>query len=687
MRARRWLDRRRAASLVLLSFAWAVPAGAQGLHGYIASGTHWPPEQFTAGISFHAAVWSLIDTPLQGFQVGLPSTWISPDNNDNTTEPQCPVGTTARDNWEAERGPTFRDVFQTIEGGLGYWAGNRFHYGPPKFSMNSTPDCYTHQIASPGWPFFQQSAPIPDDFLGIAQLSNRILIPPDGLTFAGTPHGEFLGFAYMALPLTDARPDPQPTGDQNWTLFLHAANFRGPVAYFLPETWSRMASDYDFPFVIGRGLDARRAARGGGGTMEISSVPILSLEVDGTLYSKIPRLQFPVNELSRTILSRDVTFYSKAALFDDVAGWRAGGPMPTGQFDHTGSSKPGVFTNPVNYSQEGKPVSGINELATPRVFSDDAFGLLWSTLAVDGFGYFPQYFVDTGSSRVPVAEHEVPAALANATFTPASTGPAYSAPLTGAWATPGPTRGPYRALLRDGSVVTYHWYRFIDQPVFQQYAWTAQQKDALQALVEAIHANWTPQKTYMLGPAEGAEVALDAALLVTPPPGLETGYVPIVVRQEAFAPDPGRPYAIEVKASGRRWCVDDGVGGNGLVATCTKADEFVFDTPEQDGHVRITSVRSGRHLHLDGSADKLLSTRYQPDDAFTRFRLEIRDDGHHRLTVKATGAHLHADESSDRLLSTRYQPDDDYTRFKLIPLGIAFADGFEARSDGGGIAF
>ena len=42
--------------------------------------------------------------------------------------------------------------------------------------------------------------------MGIAQLSNRLLIPPDALPFAGNPNGEFLGYAWMALPFTDPVP-------------------------------------------------------------------------------------------------------------------------------------------------------------------------------------------------------------------------------------------------------------------------------------------------------------------------------------------------------------------------------------------------------------------------------------------------------------------------------------------------
>jgi hypothetical protein len=32
------------------------------------------------------------------------------------------------------------------------------------------------------------------------------------------------------------------------------------------------------------------------------------------------------------------------------------------------------------------------------------------------------------------------------------------------WKKPGPAAGPFEAKLGDGSVVTYYWYRFADQP-------------------------------------------------------------------------------------------------------------------------------------------------------------------------------------------------------------------------------
>jgi hypothetical protein len=50
---------------------------------------------------------------------------------------------------------------------------------------------------------------------------------------------------------------------------------------------------------------------------------------------------------------------------------------------------------------------------------------------------------------------------------------------------------------------------------------------------EKLHANWPIDRDYMAPPTRGKLVALDPALLVTPPEGLEVGYVPIVTRQTA----------------------------------------------------------------------------------------------------------------------------------------------------------
>ena len=534
-----------AASLASPS-ASAQPRGdaelaSRGLHGYIASHAESVPPEFHYGAGFYATVWPLIARPIAGFQIGLPSTWILPDNSDNKTEPLCPPGTLPRDSWP-ERGPTFDSVFQTLEGGLGYWAGNRFHYGPPKFSMNGTTDCYTNEVASPGWSFFYSSRPLADDRLGIAQISNRLLIPPDGLPFSGTPNGELLGYAYMALPLTDARNAPQPTGEFSWTLFLNAANFKGPLAYYIPECWSRISRDY--PTDIGRGLDARAASGRVDGSMEINTVPeFIAKDEQGVAWTKIPELRFPVDATGRTTLVRDVALYSKSALYDAVLAWRRGGEAPRGAFAAAGTVRPKVATGRVGYKQDDKEIDGIHELATPTIFEDGAFGLQWKKASADGFARFPQYFRDGGEKnekRVAIDVSEVPTALRlrDSEFPAPNAKPApYSAePLSGAWITPGPSAGPFTAKLVDGSTVTYHWYRFIDQPVFAQCKFSDAERAALQSLIERMHRAWPIDGVYLAPPRAGTLAAFDSNLFVTPPKGMEIGFVPIVVRQEITAP-------------------------------------------------------------------------------------------------------------------------------------------------------
>lgn len=534
-----------ALSAVLCCFAGTVvaPTAAQdiasprlegrGLHGYIASRADRTPTQFHYGAGFYAPVWPLIERPIRNFQIGLPSTWILPDNSDNRTEPLCPPGTIARDNWP-ERGPTYDTVFQTLEGGLGYWAGNRFQNGSPKFSMNATADCYSNEIATPGWPFFRSSRPLPDDRLGIAQISNRILVPPDGMTFAGRPSGELLGYAWMALPLIDPRDVPQPTGGLTWTLFLNASNFKGPLACYIPACWSRVSRDY--PTARGRGLDSRIASGRVDGSMEINTVPkFIAVDEDGVAWTKIPRLQFPIDAKGRTLLVRDVALYSREALFDAVQAWRAGGPAPDGRFPAAATIRPKVSTGPVSYRQDGVPLAGVNELATPTIFEDGAFGLAWSASPRGGFGSLPQYYRDDGNRRTAVAASEVPTGLGllDAKFEPPRRDPdPYSAlPLEGAWAEPGPASPAFTARLADGSLVTYRWWRFVDQPVFAQCLFSQQERDELQALVEKIHRSWSTEKTYLAPPGAGELVGFDSGLFVLPPTKLEFGYVPIVVEQ------------------------------------------------------------------------------------------------------------------------------------------------------------
>lgn len=108
------------------------------------------------------------------------------------------------------------------------------------------------------------------------------------------------------------------------------------------------------------------------------------------------------------------------------------------------------------------------------------------------------------------------------------------------------------ARLADGSEVTYFWYRFVDQPALQRLNLSEEEKASLQAKVEAIHAGWPIDGKYMADPSPGSpELALlDENALVTPPAGLENGYVPIVTAQRRIVEGEIRERAPRVAAAG-----------------------------------------------------------------------------------------------------------------------------------------
>ncbi len=62
---------------------------------------------------------------------------------------------------------------------------------------------------------------------------------------------------------------------------------------------------------------------------------------------------------------------------------------------------------------------------------------------------------------------------------------------------------------------------------------SAAEREAMQKRVEKLHRTWRRDREYLSPPTAGKLADLDPAVLVTPPKGLEVGYVPIVTRQEA----------------------------------------------------------------------------------------------------------------------------------------------------------
>ncbi|HWD41307.1 MAG TPA: hypothetical protein VG944_20855 [Fimbriimonas sp.] len=522
--------------LALLCLQQKPKLDHEGLWGYINMSVSKPPPEFGYGVSLYSAAWPLLERPVAGFQIGLGSTWIMPDNR-SVTYPLVPHGTVARDTMP-ERGPSFSTVFQTIEGGLGFWASNRYLAPTAKFRMNGSVDGYNHEVSTPGWQFGGE--PLPGDQMGIAQLSNHVLVPPDGVTLAKNTLGQLLGYAWMALPLIPPSKTPVATGDQSWTLFFNAKNFRGPVAFYLPVAWSRMSRTY--APAVGRGLDTLPGVADSG-AIEVNTVPeFVSDPSAGATYARIPKLQFPADRQGRTLLMHKMTTYSKAALWNQVAAWATGGRPASGAFDPKGAFVPSIKANPLEFTQggKGKTLSGIDRWVSTTAVDDHTFGLQWTQAALSPWkadwlkGSFPDYFKHEGSRVDAVARDSAPASLQSAQFPAPKQTESYlpSESGQGVWTQPGPAAGPFKAKLADGSVVTYFWYRFIDQPSLQNAGLSSAEKTRLQSLVEKIQRHWTPDKQYMAPPDRSELAALDSALIVKPPKGLEIGYVPVAVRQD-----------------------------------------------------------------------------------------------------------------------------------------------------------
>jgi hypothetical protein len=77
------------------------------------------------------------------------------------------------------------------------------------------------------------------------------------------------------------------------------------------------------------------------------------------------------------------------------------------------------------------------------------------------------------------------------------------------------------------------------------------------------------------------------------------------------------------------------------------------------GTYLIRSKADNAMLHLNGLGDRLVSTRWQPNDDYVRFILELQQDGSVRIKSKATGQYLYEEVGGDRLVSTRQVVNND----------------------------
>ncbi len=525
------------------------PLGAQVIEAQ-RSGFTWIPTEnvsdksFGAGYSFYSAAWPIFRKypGPQKLQMGLGSCWL----------------TTQRTGKEPDQ------FYTTIEGGLGWWGDTRFGTKIPKFIMGGVSYNFHSWANGPGagksgtLPNGQRDWSSPGGKYGVAQLSNRLLWAPDGLNLAQSVNGELLGYGYTPLPLTEPMQQTNgqniETGNQCWTLFLNATNFKGPATFFLPTFWTEPVRDD--PTLSGLFLDTRPSEPNIGFGIEHAYSPaLISADDNGNWYAKIERLQFPVTEENNSIVLNQVSVYSKNALWNNMVSWFNGGPVvlpkaiQSGAVDvpfinNGGSMSAEISRSGMEYAIDLNYIENIQLNSNTMGFQFD----LNAVYKKDGSFILPEYFkLGVDNLWRPVAANAVPSStglISAAVPSSPRTEIPYLTPLdpecqwknpNSAWHKPGPAAGPFKADLGDGSTVTYYWYRFIDQPAIIQANLPADIRVAMQKRAELIHSNWSHTDDYLAAPTVGKLAALDPKALVQPPAGLEIGYVPIVTRQEKSA--------------------------------------------------------------------------------------------------------------------------------------------------------
>lgn len=514
-------------------------SAAQGeyLAGYLIVPIEKVDRSYNAGYSMYVAAWPLErHYPGHRFQSGLPGTWMFAQHD----------------------GPAPEKVYSDVEGGLGWWTDTRFPTETPKFIMGGVGPNFSDIANGPahGWGTWEN----PRGLYGVAQLSPWLLFPIDGLNIKQGTSGELFGYGYLNLPLCDARTltgDKEvPTGGNCWTLFLSTGNFKGPVAFFTPHFWAHSYAKE--PRLVGQLLDTRPSEPNRAVQMETQWIPCrIAKDAKGESYARIAPTSFPRNADGTSVLVHQDTVYNKKALWDSVAAWFAGGPASKGAIDPQGACqrpfvRRGYATWQIRVPKQGeKGETRIdldwNSFATPVPIDQKTYGYQWNYNSAEKNGNLvtlPEYYrlENAGDEKkakwVPVPADKVPAetGLQQLKFDrPVEEKPQpYTTPddPQSCWKKPGPKAGPFKARLGDGSVVTYYWYRFADQPALLNAGLSDAERERMQAKVEKIHRAWAKNRPYLPLPTRGKLADLDPAQLVKPPKGLEIGYVPIATRQE-----------------------------------------------------------------------------------------------------------------------------------------------------------
>jgi len=421
-------------------------------------------------------------------------------------------------------------LYETFEGGPGYW-GNELPTANPKWRAGSTVGCYKDCANSPMWCGAGPAKAC--DSMAMAVLSNQMLFTPDGVTLDRTG---MLGVGYLRTPF--GKVDPNDNRN-HWTIVLDAENFAGPLGYFLPEYWAERAKGWEKQSAHLKDIGTATGLTMGGDAFEWNTIQTFKDE-DGNY--KLPKMSIPYHN-GRGVLTMVNRGYEDAEVSVPLEQALQTGTLEPEKVMASGSTANcRAGTNSAIFNVEGDTHFQVGTLKTSIEDGDCVWSIKMDNASCSRTSdcSLPQYI---SRKLQPTDASRVTSALRNKGFPRKSGGRAYDAlsspPAGGCMDSPGPALSTlFCVQTRSPSWVAWKWYKFVDQPAMVRAKLSDSQRAFMQKRVETMHkmvkreSRWIKSR----GAAAVGLAAIDSALFVTPPKGMEYGFVPVVLYEGLSKP-------------------------------------------------------------------------------------------------------------------------------------------------------
>lgn len=251
-----------------------------------------------AGYSLYTNMFNLFqeEFPLH-VQMGLAATWFTLDRQQGQELKTC-----ACPKWGKQVGCCNQvqswctGLAWSIEGGGGYWR-DTFPKKHATWRLGASSACYHSYARTLDW----NPTVGPCGLMNVIQLSNRMLLPPDGASFSSAEG--LVGYGWLDTPYgktstVDAR--------NFWTLVFDTATFSGPILYILPEFYALREPGQNIPSIPDLGTCS--ALQMGENAAEVQMVPTFRAD---TGEWRLPKMRLPTSD-GRTVLSMGQRAYHRA---------------------------------------------------------------------------------------------------------------------------------------------------------------------------------------------------------------------------------------------------------------------------------------------------------------------------------------------------------------------------------------